>query len=216
MLVVLCLSASYARAQAGLIVAAVRAATNVVSIATADRQFARKGKGTYQLSANGQWQTAPLLLTGEGLRAGSGKTEQTYPLGEVRQVAFGRDTFAVVQAVQFPPPADAKAAALAPPDAIVGYRVWRHPQVELLEFSSTAGPVTVLRFPNQVALALPTERTAFQQTMLTVIGDHPKLGPQLRNGQYDPIHTRALLEYYLRDNPAGFALITNSGAAPAH
>lgn len=214
LVIALGLCAGSAQAQIGLIAAAVRTATNVALIATADRQFARKGKGNYQLSADGQWQTAPLLLTSDALRTGSGKTEKTHALPEVRQVVFGRDTFAVVQAVQFPAPADGKPAP-APPAAIVGRRVWRRPQVEMLEFSSGAGPVTVLRFPNQAAVALPTERTAFQQTMLTIIGDHPTLGPQLRAGQYEPLQTRALLEYYLRDNPGGFALITNPATAPA-
>ncbi|GAB2957416.1 hypothetical protein GCM10027048_24940 [Hymenobacter coalescens] len=88
--------------------------------------------------------------------------------------------------------------------------------MEFFEFNSASGLVPVLRFPNGTALALPQDRTAFQQLMLTVVGDHPVLGSQLRAGQYDVIHARPILEYYLRDKPGGFGLIAQPAAAPTN
>ncbi|KUG09422.1 hypothetical protein ASU33_16980 [Solirubrum puertoriconensis] len=181
----------------------VRTAVNVTMLATADHQFARKGKGSYQLEANAAtWQPAKLLLTNNLLQAETGKDEQRYSLGELRQAVIGTDTFAVVHSVQFPP--SGKDKQPVPPTTVLGRRTWRRPQVELFEFASAGGMVPVLRFPNQKALALPTQRKEFQQAMQAVVADHPMLSQQLQSGQLDVTHTRAILDAYLRNKPEGF------------
>ncbi|AYA37307.1 hypothetical protein D3Y59_09730 [Hymenobacter oligotrophus] len=192
-----------ASAQAGLIVGLVRAAVNVTLLATADTEFARKGKGSYQLeAAAGSWQTGKLLLTNNLIEVEAGKEDQRYSLGELRQAVIGTDTFAVVHSVQFPP--SGKDKRPVPPTTVLGRRTWRRPQVELFEFASAGGMVPVLRFPNQKALALPTQRKEFQQAMQAVVADHPVLSQQLQSGQLDATHTRAILDAYLRNKPDGF------------
>jgi hypothetical protein len=204
----LCLPQVPALAQAGLIVGLVRTAANVTLLATADYNFVRKGKGSYQLASEAAWQPSEqLVLSGWGLQVGR-KDAQAYNLEQLSQVVLYADTFAVVQSVEFPKPAKAKPTDNTGPVTVVARRVWRRPQVELLEFASAAGPVPVLRFPNQRAVALPTKRKEFQQAMLAVVGDHPGLANQLRTNQLDASHTRQILEFYLKTKPEGFALMT--------
>ncbi|GAB2957411.1 hypothetical protein GCM10027048_24930 [Hymenobacter coalescens] len=127
MLAALCLLAGGAHAQAALIVNAVRAATNVALIATADQQYFRKGKGSFQLRDSLNWQPwTAVYLTNNGLRAGSGKAEKAYALPEFRQVVLGRDTFAVVEHVRFPAPTKAGAPPI-PPTTVLGRLMWRRP-----------------------------------------------------------------------------------------
>ncbi|GAB3831616.1 hypothetical protein [Hymenobacter jeollabukensis] len=184
-------------AQVGLIMAAARLGVAAATLANADMQYTCKGPGSYQLNS-ADWQPAPIVLTNGNLTAGKGKEAKQFGLEEVRQVVVRTDTFVVVRNVKFP---GANAISAAP---TLGRRTWRHAQVELFNYYAAAGALPMLRFPDGKVLVLPIKPKEYRAAMLKLVGDQPKLAEQLRGNELEPVHTRLILDTYLRWKPTGF------------
>lgn len=184
-------------AQVGLIMAAARLGMAAATLASADIQYTCKGPGSYQLTS-ADWQPAPVGLTNGSLTAGKGREARQFSLEEVRQVVVRTDTFVVVRNAKFP---DANAISAAP---TLGRRTWRHAQVELFVDYSAHGTLPMLRFPDGKVLVLPRKPKDFRAAMLKLVGDQPRLAEQLRGSDLEPVHTRQILDAYLRWKPTGF------------
>ncbi|MCC3158099.1 hypothetical protein LJ737_12695 [Hymenobacter sp. 15J16-1T3B] len=189
------------QAQVGLLIGAATAAF--------DDKFYRAGPGSYQLNG-APWQPhAELRVSNSGMVVGKGKATQRYWLDKFSQVVISADSFAVVGNARM-------GKALKPVDGpLLGQRVWRQPQVELFDFRALGGPLPLLRFPDQTALVLPRRCRDYCDVMLLLVGDHPALAEQLRQGAFDASHTRQILSTYLAWKPAGFDTKALSAAAPA-
>ncbi len=174
------------------------------SVAAADMQFVTRGRGQFHRVGGAAWETDYLVLTSRNVTVGQGSAANTLHLEALEGVVIHQDSFAVVRQAHFALVAKGKEAL--PPATVLGRRLWRRPQVELLSYRATAGELPLLRFVDGKAAVLPKKPRDFRAAMLLLVGDHPILAQQLKGGEsaLQPEHLRQILEVYLRWKPAGF------------